>query len=309
MSLSKNLLATIAYYDALDYPLTAFEAWTHCIRMDDGAQTEERNTRLGDVVAALSGEGCSGHVVPCDGFYPLLGRESLVRSRIRAEKISSAKLKRVRMLARLLPFVPFVRMVGVTGSLAMKAGDRESDWDLFVVLRAGRIWIGRTLLTGFLHVIGKRRHGKYHRDRACLNYYVSDDALEISTKDLFSAHEYRFLIPIVGEEMFRRFELRNHWIRGFKPGYRLTELLPLWYAGEPGVAPFVRRFLEDILDFTFLESWLASWQKKKIARNPKTRIFGGHIEATDRALIFLPEPRGPRVFERFMNTWGRLRIR
>jgi predicted nucleotidyltransferase len=307
--LQKNLLATIAYYDALDYPLSAFEAWVHCVRMEDGSKEDGHPVRLGDVVAALSGDGLSDRIALCDGFYPLRGREGLARARIRSEKISSAKLKRVRALARLLSFVPFVRMVGVTGSLAMKNGDRESDWDLFVVLRAGRIWVGRTLLTGFLHIIGKRRHGKYHRDRACLNYYVSEDALEISTKDLFSAHEYRFLIPIVGEEMFRRFELKNRWIRDFKPGFRLTELLPLWYAREPGAAFFVRQLFENIFDFAFLESWLASWQKRKIARNPKTRIFGGHIEATDTALIFLPEPRGPRVFERFMRTWTALRIR
>jgi predicted nucleotidyltransferase len=276
--------------------------------MEDGSKEDGYAVHLGDVVAALSGDSFSDHVVLCDGFYPLRGREDLVRTRIRSEKISSAKLKRVRTLARLLSLVPFVRMVGVTGSLAMKSGDRESDWDLFVVLRAGRIWVGRTLLTGFLHVIGKRRHGKYHRDRACLNYYVSEDALEISTKDLFSAHEYRFLIPVVGEEVFRRFELKNRWIREFKPGFRPTELLPLWYLREPDAAPSVRQLFENLFDFTFLESWLSSWQKKKIARNPKTRIKGGHIEATDRALIFLPKPRGPRVFDRFMRTWARLRI-
>lgn len=309
MSLSKNLLATIAYYDALDYPLTAFEAWTHLIRMDGGTEKDEAKTSFCDVVAALSGDSFSDRVVPCGGFYPLRGREGLVHTRIRSEKISSAKLKRVRALARLLAFVPFVRMIGVTGSLAMKNGDRESDWDLFVVLRTGRIFAGRTLLTGFLHAIGKRRHGKYHRDRACLNYYVSEDALEISTKDLFSAHEYRFLIPVVGEELFRRFELRNRWIRDFKPQFRLTELPPLWYRVELGAALPTRRLLENIFDFEFLESWLASWQKRKIERNPKTRIFGGHIEATDTALIFLPVPRGPKVFERFMRTWAALRIR
>ncbi len=309
VSLSKNLLATIAYYDALDCPLTAFEAWLHCVRMEDDADGDGHAIRLGDVVAALSGDTFSDRIVPCDGFYPLRGREALVRSRIRSEKISSAKLKRVRSLSRFLAFVPFVRMIGVTGSLAMKAGDRESDWDFFVVLRAGRIWVGRTFLTGFLHIIGKRRHGKYHRDRACLNYYVSEDALEISTKDLFSAHEYQFLVPVVGEEVFRRFELRNRWIKKFKPQFRPIELLPLWYVREPGAAPRVRRLLEVVFDSAFLESWLASWQKKKIARNPKTRIFGGHIEATDQALIFLPKPRGPRVFERFMRTWTALRIR
>jgi hypothetical protein len=77
----------------------------------------------------------------------------------------------------------------------MKHGERGSDWDMFVVLRAGRMFLGRTILTGFLHLIGKRRHGKWVSNRACLNYFVTDDSLEIGTKDLFSAHEYRFSYP------------------------------------------------------------------------------------------------------------------
>lgn len=306
MSLSKDLLGTIAYYDVFGLPLTAFEIWEHRIVMD--GPEEDRRVSLRDIVRALGEDALAGRIDTRDGFYFLKGHGNLVDSRLRKDKISSAKLKRVRRLARLLPFVPFVRMVGVTGSLAMKQSDTESDWDLFVVLKEGRIWTGRTILTGFLHMIGKRRHGEWSRDRACLNYYVALDRLEISSKDLFSANEYRFLIPIVGEDVFRRFELRNRWIADLQPNFHPTELLPLWYRPEPSAAPFIQRFLERLLDSSSLESALGRWQKGKIERNPKTKWEGAHIEATDSALIFLPRPRGPRHFEKFTRLFAELRI-
>lgn len=306
MSLSKDILGTIAYYDVFGLPLTAFEIWEHRISMDgpDG----DPHPSLRDVIRALGEAQLAGRVGTYDGFHFLKGRDDLVDSRLRKDKISCAKLKRVRALARLLPYVPFVRMIGVTGSLAMKQSDTESDWDLFVVLKAGRIWTGRTLLTGFLHVIGKRRHGKWSRDRACLNYYVADDHLEISSRDLFSASEYRFLIPIVGEGTFRRFERKNRWIAELKPNFHPTGLLPLWYRHESSAAPFIRGLLERIFDSSSLESSLARWQKKKIEHNPKTRWEGARIEATDSTLIFLPRPRGPRHFEKFMRLFAELRI-
>ena len=306
MSLSKDLLGTIAYYDVFGLPLTAFEIWEHRIAMD--GPEEDRRLPLRDIIRALGEDSLAGRIDTRDGFYFLKGRESLVDSRLRKDKVSSAKLKRVRRLARLLSSVPFVRMIGVTGSLAMKQSDTESDWDLLVVLKAGHIWTGRTILTGFLHAIGKRRHGEWSRDRACLNYYVTDDHLEISSKDLFSASEYRFLIPVVGEDVFRRFELRNSWIAELKPNFRPTGLLPLWYRQEPFVASFIRRFLERVFGSSALESSLARWQKGKIERNPKTRWKGAHIEATDSALIFLPRPRGPRHFEKFTRLFAELRI-
>ena len=61
----------------------------------------------------------------------------------------------------------------------------------------------------------------------------------------------------------------------------------------------VQVWLERALDLIPVEGILSQWQKKKIARNPKTQIQGGLIQATSQALVFLPHPRGPRVYEQF----------
>lgn len=296
--LGKNILATITYYDVLDMPLSAFEIWKHLITQGNSQSAREQIT-LGDVFKLLASGTLASKIEEKNGFYFLRGRGDLVARRIRVEKISVAKLKRMRRLARALAYVPYVRMLGATGSLAMKNGERESDWDMFVVLRSGKIWTGRTVLTGFLHLIGKRRHKNKIQDRVCLNYFVTEDNLEIGTKDLFSANEYSFFIPLLNFPLFQIFELKNRWIREHCPNFMPAILPSLWTIQTSKTARYVQKTLENIFDFLNLEQWLSVWQKAKIIRNPKTHIQGSLIEANDRALIFLPYPRGPRVFEKF----------
>ena len=296
--LGKNILATVTYYDVLDMPLSAFEIWKHLL-VQEVAQVTREPITLGQVFGSLASDTLNSKISRKNGFYFLRGRDDLAARRIRAEKISVEKLKRIRRLARWIAYIPYVRMLGATGSLAMKNGERESDWDIFVVLRSGKIWSGRTMLTGFLHLIGKRRHRRKIRDRVCLNYFVTEDNLEIGTKDLFSAHEYSFLIPLWNFPLFQIFELKNRWIREYCPNFTPTTLPSLWTLKNSPPARHIQKILEKIFDLLNLEQWLAGWQKEKIFRNPKTHIEGSLIEASDRALIFLPRPRGPRVFQKF----------
>jgi len=297
--LGKNIVATVTYYDVMDFPLTLFEIWKYLIEHNRDGNHLDRPVTLGEVWDVLHSDQCARRIEHKNGFYFLPGRELLVQQRIQSEKLSVEKLKGMRRLARVLAYVPYVRMIGATGSLAMKHGETGSDWDMFVVLRSGRIWMGRTVLTGFLHLIGKRRHGRKISNRACLNYFVTDDNLEIATKDLYSAHEYRHLIPLLSFPLFQIFELKNRWIKNYQPNFFLTAVPNRFVLREERYTKQVRNFFERVFDFIDLEKWLGSWQKAKIAKNPKTHLEGSLIEATDRALVFLPRPRGPMVFEKF----------
>lgn len=297
--LGKNIVATVTYYDVMDFPLTVFEVWKHLIEYDREQPALTEPVSFFDVWQVLHSDQLSGKIAEKNGWYFLKGREALVEKRIKSEKLSVKKLKGMKRLARVLAYIPYLRMVGATGSLAMKHGARGSDWDMFVVLKSGKIWIGRTILTLFLHIIGKRRHGRKISNRACLNYFVTDDNLEITTKDLFSAHEYRFLIPLLSLATFQKFELKNQWMKTYKPNFSLTFLPSLWLVPETAWAVQFRSALESVFDKLHLEEWLSSWQRKKIERNPKTHLEGSLIEATNQALVFLPKPRGPRVFQAF----------
>jgi predicted nucleotidyltransferase len=304
--LTKNIIATLAYYDVMEYPLTAFEVWKHFLAVENEVPREE--VTLPAIVEALSMLVREGRVKEDRGFYCLPDRNGLIDRRLTEGKVSVARLKRLRKLAWWLRFLPFVRMIGTTGSLAMEKGEKESDWDLLIVLQKNRIFTGRAILTLFLQLIGKRRHGKKTKNRACLNYFITDESLEIATKDIYSAHEYRFLIPLFGWSVYRRFEMANRWIVRFQPQFFLTEKPPFFLTRDSAPLRRWRSFLEGMLGQDSIEKFLRTWQKEKIARNPLSKLEASYIEATDRALIFLPRPRGPKTFVAFRNRLAALRL-
>jgi hypothetical protein len=61
----------------------------------------------------------------------------------------------------------------------------------------------------------------------------------------------------------------------------------------------IQKMGEAIFNWEGLENYLGKIEKKKIETNPLTHQEGSLVSATDEALIFLPVPQGPKVFERF----------
>ena len=298
--LQKYILATVAYYDGFTYPLTAFELWKHLIRTDYAAgEDEPLKISLAAILSALENDFLGQYLESAQGFYFLKGRSELIEARIKNQKISAGKLKRLTKVAHWLSFIPFVRMIGATGGLAMKNAHRKSDWDLLIVMKTGHIWTGRTLVTLLAHLAGKRRHGKKVIDRVCLNYFVTEDSLEVMTKDLFSASEYLFLIPLFSSQVYRRFQIKNQWIRNLKPTYDLQEVAHLKMVVDNVYTKSIREVGEFLLRGAWLERALKKIKKKKIAKNPKTHQEGSLVYAEDDALVFLPVPHGPVIFEKF----------
>lgn len=302
-SLDKNILSTICYYDALDYPMTAFEIWKYLTDVKNGdEEVNADDVGLEEVLERLAGDNLKRFIHRKRGIYFLKRREELVEQRIERDKIAVSKMKKLRVIVWLLRMIPFVRMILVTGRLAMKNAQHSSDWDLLVVLKGGRIWTGRTLVTLLSHFIGKRRHHNKTKDRVCLNYFITTNSLEIRNKDLFSANEYFFCIPIFDSgNYFEKFQLKNSWIKEYKPNYYLSSLENLKAVHESFFSRALRSVGEKIFNWDALENYLSKIERKKIERNPKTNQEDSLIAADDKALIFLPEPQGPKVFEEFKN--------
>jgi hypothetical protein len=300
----RKIIATIAYYDELDYPLTAFEVWKHLTNIDGEIGADKKQIDFGEIISILESKNIAGFIEQFRGFYFMKGRSELVEKCLRRNKVSSLKLKKLRRIAWILRCLPFVRMIAVTGRLAMKNSDKKSDWDIFVTLKKGRIWTGRTIFTIFVHLIGRRRYGNKIKDRICLNYFISDESFGIKTEkrpfeiNLFSANEYSFMIPLFGFRKFRRFQIRNSWIKKFKPNYEIPEVKSAKVVPDTHFSKIFRRCAEKLIDFDFLEKFLERLEMKKIIKNPKTSQEGSIVEASCDALVFLPEPQGKEIYER-----------
>lgn len=300
LPLHRMILETVAYYDVFDYPLTEFEVWKLLLASDGGGESM-KPVSLREVREMLGGSFLGKRLGRARGFVFLYGRDHLVALRMRRQKYADREIRAARRVARVFSFLPFVRMAGITGSLAMKNAERGSDWDFFVVLRAGHIWTGRMIATIVLHLLGLRRHGRYVSRRACLNFWVTDRSLEIPLQDIFSSGEYAFLIPLFDDGVFVEFQEANRWMRRFRPFLEPSRLPHLFRIPDTGFSSGMRRFLERIVSSERLEYFVRDIQKKKIESNPKTTLPGAIIEANDDRLVFLPHPRGPQVYELFLR--------
>lgn len=299
--LHRDIIATVSYFDVFEFPATAFELWHYRINTArlSGSPEKVGDIRLFDFLHALKEMENSKHIVFQDGFYCLPGREFLVPQRIRRSTDSLVKLRKVQKTIRRISWLPFIRMVLVTGRLATKNTERSSDWDVLVAMKHGRIWTGRTLLTITLHLLGKRRWGIKTKDRVCLNYYITDKSLSIAIKDLFAAREYAFALPLIGPDVFQRFLSSNTWIRSFLPGWDDSQRRNMFISPLPKSVKLLQSTFEKIVDSSFVEAKLREWQQKKIRNNPKSKSPESYIVADDNALIFLPSPQGPKAFEKF----------
>jgi len=320
-NLSQNILATIAYYDVLDYPLTVFELGKYLISNPAYAQApayvetsagepagrqqtvnseqEKSKVAIVDIINELEKEELKKKLETFRGYYFLPGRKDLVAQRIERNKISEEKFKIIRRVAKLLRFVPYVRMILVTGRVAMKNADKKSDLDLLISLEKGRIFTGRTLVTLVVHLLGKRRYGKKITNRICLNYFITTNSLEIEMQDLFASSEYFFAVPLFGFDYFQKFQEANSWIGKYHENYLPARLPNLKLVADNYFSKIIRTAGEKIFGWDFLERKLSSWQIRRINADPRTKKAGSLIVADDKSLVFLPDPQGPKVFEAF----------
>lgn len=301
--LKKQILATVVYYNELDYPLTAFEVWKYRINI---TTHNSQPVALSEVMDILESVEIRRWIESWRGFYFLKGRKELVNSRIDRNKIAVIKLKKLNRIVFWLRSLPFVRMIAVTGRLAMKNAEIKSDLDLLIVLRSGRIWIGRTLVTLFSHLIGKRRYADKIRDRVCLNHFMTEDALDLENGKkslavtLFSSGEYYFSRALFGQMVFAQFQTSNGWIEKFHPNFFVSQSISAWATEDGKVSLWLKKIGEQIFDFDWLEKKLGIWEKARIENNPKTHQEGSFVEANCEHLIFLPVPQGEEILERFM---------
>ncbi|MEN8252037.1 MAG: hypothetical protein ABFQ53_00435 [Patescibacteria group bacterium] len=305
--LYKNIIATITYYDVLDRSLTAFEIWKHLIRYS-GDDTR-KIWSLTEVISALHEEAITKYVSQKNGMYFLFGREGLTDLRRKREYISIVKMRKISRIVSILRISPFVEMVCITGRLSYYNCDKESDLDVFVVYKYGHIWTGRFFLSMLTHILGVRRYGDKTNNRICLNYHVTTESMCVPTQDLFAANEYMLAIPVYDSaKYFLKFCKDNAWIQNYKPHYKCDQFKHALTMDDNGFTKFLKKALEVLFSDKGMEKRLEKFQQKKINKNPKTSQKGSLIMCSDKHLVFLPEPHGPKIFEEYKRRFDALEL-
>jgi predicted nucleotidyltransferase len=285
----QGALATLSYHDLLDLPLTAVEVWRYLIRPRG---VDLPVPALSTVERALDDLVASGRVETMSGYFTLPQRAALIQERLDRHARAQEKWARLRRIVYWLQAVPFVRMVAGSGSLARESVREESDLDVLIVASPGRIWTVRFFVTALLDVFRlRRRPTGPTRDLVCLNHYLTLDRLELPYQSLYTAYEYARLVPLVGEDVCRRFRGANRqWMERF-----VLQVLPDVASHGKVVRPSrvlsaLQRVGEVLLRGmlgTGLERLSGSFQSRRIARGAE-EAAAGRVVASAVHLEFHP---------------------
>jgi len=313
-SLEKSILATIVYYNVLDRPLNAWEIFRYrinCCHEDN--KTSHNKENLESIFDTLENSLELKKIISeKNGFYFLHGRESIIKKRIERQKMADKKWKKTRRVIRFLQLIPFIRLVMVSGSLAMNNTKNESDIDLLIVSKFGRIWTCRGLATIFIHLIGQRRHDDLTKNRFCLNHYLTDHSLKIPFRSLYNSQTYSHLTPIWEEKpplLYKQFQKANSWVGDYLFLYPFTEEGYLRRIKTNRLLSFIRKTIESILDNRVgnaLELLLKEFQKRRIAKDPLTNQKGGRVIFNDRQLEFHPVSPEKLILEKYNKKMRQL---
>ena len=197
--------------------------------------------------------------------------------------------------AELFVLIPFVEIVFVAGSMAMGNVKENSDFDLIIGVRSGRIFTVRAFCFFMFGILGWRRKrgasGKDTKDKFCFSHFVTPERYSLSGPyNEYWQRLYGSLVPIYGDDkLIQRFYDANAlWMKeGKLYGKDIRHLY--------SKSGYSKIFLEKILDGKLgdlLEELLKDVQIKKIEGSLRTeKQYKPRIIFNDRELEFHPDTR------------------
>lgn len=192
---NKGRKASLAYHDIFDYPLTE-------------AELEKWEAGLATIAKIK---------------YKKVKINNNISQKKKRREISEKKLLIAKKAAGLIAKIPTIKMVAVTGALAMKNARAESDIDLLIITGAGVLWTTRLLTYCVLRIMNyaiRRPKEKQQKDRLCLNVWLDETALgwDRGDRNIYTAHEIAQIMPLMNKDFtYERFLAKNKWILDYWP--------------------------------------------------------------------------------------------
>ncbi|MDO8495456.1 MAG: hypothetical protein Q7S32_02960 [bacterium] len=308
-ALEKSILATLAYFDVLDFPLTVREVTRFLINpekfVDKKIFTRKKEELgYGQIEEVLQNLKLKGLVEEFLGFYFLPGKKHIYLERIERIKLAEEKWKKARRYLFWIQSLPFIELVLASGSLAMGHMTENSDLDMLIVAKSGRIWTARLFVYVLFGIMGVRRRKEQiiAPDKICPNHFITTRSLRIPCVSLYTAQLYAHLIPVYvrRKEVLDDFWRENTWIENYLQNWEHLDGYQYRHIQENKFLQKIASLAEVVLNFMFrgkLENWARALQRSRVQLN-----LPGRITMSDQQLEFHPNSAEGRILQKYNKT-------
>lgn len=205
--LAQSFIRKLLYFDIFSHPLLAEEIFEYC----DFPDVEKTMGR--SILEELTSSG----LINCQsGFYFVGEEDSKVTRRLEANQLAGERMNEAKKYSSIVASFPFVRAVFISGSLSKHVMKPDSDVDFFIITEPGKLWVCRALLTVYKKLVLRNSHRNF-----CLNYFIDSNNLEIPDKNIFTATEVVFLLPMYNYPLYESFMAVNNWARAEYPNFKV----------------------------------------------------------------------------------------
>lgn len=270
---AKEVLELVVFFDLLNKPLTLSEVEAH-LRMSGYNGVDVNKLLESDPLIESDGE-----------YFFLKGRFEIVHKH-RNNKVYERKFRaKVDKYVVLLRHIPFVEAAAYCNNLSFGSVDKNSDIDLFVITKRGRIYTARIFLTLLFHLFGVRRHGKKTAGRFCLSFFVAGS--DFALKDIALADDCylyfwgRSLVPVYNVGVIADFMNFNGDFLRLNAVSEYGRVIN----GYSGLAVLFENLLGGKVG-DFLERRLGKWHKKRFEKRKKNAGPDFGVVVNDSMLKF-----------------------
>jgi hypothetical protein len=193
---------------------------------------------------------------------------------------------------------PFVNTACVSGSLSKNNMDEKSDVDYFIIADANRVYTCK-----FFLILYKKIFLFNSRKFFCVNYIIDKLHLEIPDKNIFTATEIAYLVPLNNATQFQAFLDENSWYKNYYPKKNFNQLHLKDILHKPLLTLMIEAILKTKLGDKFEKfcqaKFLAHAQKKQNKLNKKE--FDLNIRTNQHASKYHPLGYQWKVKDMFQN--------
>jgi len=284
VKLKQAILATLAYHDIFSYPLTLAEICKFSPEKSNLAKTEKELINL--VKNRAVGKTAQ--------YYFLKRRANVVKIRKTRRLVSNKKVKKAQIYAAILKLIPTIKMVAVSGALAMGNSTASDDIDFLIISQKNRLWTARFMANVALLPFKRDPKSPKQKDKACLNLFLDEQALRIEEQNLYTAHEICQLKLLWDRNgTYQKFIKSNSWIENYLPNWK-PEATPKPFKNKGIHSPLTTHHSSVVENL--LKNFQLNYMKSKIT----TEKIGEH------QLFFHPQDTQTKVLKKYNYLTNRL---
>ena len=260
----QSIIKALAYFDIFNYPLTQEEIYSFL----------DQPVAMDKLAPALQQLVDDQRIFRLGNFYSLQPDAALRTRRINGNNKATVLLRTAYKAGGFLFQFPFVRGIGISGSLSKNFADQQTDIDFFIITRSNRLWIARTLM----HLFKKLTFITGHQHWYCMNYYIDEEAMLIDEQNIFTATELITLLPVCGNGTMDRFYDKNNWTYDYFPNQTVRKHSMLlsrstWF--KKTVEWLLDNKMGNALDDLLMRITTRRWRKKE--QQHKTNAHGNRM--------------------------------